>query len=234
MKTKSSYDWVSYVERAILDLDDIPLLGKIPTFPWDSFAQSLGSFLGIEGLKIRSSQWHWYSSETLAENLGDSLTCLNFSALPVQGKVSFLLPELDAYSLVHWLVQKKAKTHSVLNSQFASGLLTYLSVEALSHLQKQSFFDGFLLRYLSEDSPPSVRCLGVDVLFEACGETLTGRLLIPEVFRKSWMTHFLERPKHLTKEMSQNIRAFLFFRGRILLSKYSRLERGKEGRFYSC
>jgi len=89
---------------------------------------------------------------------------------------------------------------TLINSQFVTGLLAYVSVEALHHLEKNTFFDGFLLRYLSDDSLPSARALGVDIQMKAYGETLTCRLLLPETFRKNWVTHFLERPKHLSKE----------------------------------
>lgn len=205
MTTKSTYDWVSYVERAILDLDDIPLLGQAPSFPWEAFTNEFSAFLGIKGLQIKPVKWNWFSPSSLSDNLGDDVTCLNFSVLPLQGKVSLLLPAMDVNSLMTWLVEKKAGMSTLINSQFVTGLLAYVSVEALHHLEKNAFFDGFLLRYLSDESLPSARALGVDIQMKAYGETLTCRLLLPEIFRKNWITHFLERPKHLSEENKENV-----------------------------
>lgn len=200
MTTKSAYDWVSYIEKAILDLDEIPILRQAQAFPWDIFTKEFSNLFKIPNLKVTPLKWAWHSSETLSENLGTDFTCLTFSVLPLQGKVSLLIPAMDTNSLVTWLTEKRGGDSSVMNSQFTGGLLAYTSAEVLHFLQPMPYFDGFLLRYISNAGAPETRSLTLDVQIDAYGESLTCRLILPEAFRKSWMTHFLEKPACLDKK----------------------------------
>lgn len=204
MVTKSAYDWVSYVEKAILDLDSIPILGNTPSFSWEDLAQDFAQFFSIPKLKIFSTKSNWYTSNTVAENLGEDAVCLNFSVLPLQGKATLIFPSVDVNSFVTWITEKRKGSREVINSEFSNGLLAYVSAEMLNAMQTKPFFDGFLLRYIVDQKPPASRALGIDIRMEAFGEKLTARLILPEDFRKNWITHHLEKPKHF---LSENLKA---------------------------
>lgn len=216
MATRATFDWATYIEKALIDLDDIPLMGNVPELDEKDLERKLQEALKIQGLKLRFHKWQWYTSEHLEENMGSDSTVLNFSLLPLQGRVSFVLSAMDLNSLITWITEKKSGRAGVINSHFIQGLLTYVSVEVLHLLEKQPPFDGFLMRYHSDSQLPAKRSLGLDVEFEAYGESLTGRLLVPETFRKNWKTHFLEKPKELPqaslhKEISCALKAGDFY-----------------------
>lgn len=200
MVAQSAYDWVRFVERAILDLDTIPQFGNIPSFCWEEFSEQIAHLFTIPHLKIRPTKSDWYSPSTIAENLGEDALCLNFSVLPLQGKASLIFSPLDANKFVTWLAEKRKGDREVLNTEFIRGFLAYVSAETMNFLQKQSFFDGFLLRYITDKGIPSARALGVDICLEAYKEKVSCRLVLPEMFRKNWISYHLERPKHFTLE----------------------------------
>lgn len=199
MSSKATLSWISYIERALLECDQIPMMGEAPAFSWQQFSSFLSNFLNIESLHIHPKEWAWIHAEKIKELLGEKAVCINVGILPLQGKVSLLLNETDLNSLIIWLTEKRAGVHGIIPTHFKNGFLNYLCVEMMHQMQKLPFFDGFLLRKLSDTSVSTARSLGLDLQLKAYGETLNLHVLVPEQFRKNWIQHFLQRPVSWTE-----------------------------------
>lgn len=205
MTIKRSLDWLRYIEKALLDLDDIPLLGHVPPFEWEKLIMQLRELLQIPDLEIKAQQWAWHTPDNLTNNLGKEPACLNIAVLPIQGHVSLLMSNADINSFISWIVQHKSGSNALVSSLFSEGLLHFVAMEALHFIQPFSCFDGFILRILSEQTPPSSRSLVLDITLKAYKEEITCRLVMPEQFRRSWLQYFSKRPASIPKILSQAV-----------------------------
>ncbi|MCH9631977.1 MAG: hypothetical protein S4CHLAM6_03000 [Chlamydiae bacterium] len=205
MTTKEPYSWLKYIEKALIDLDEIPLLGHVPPFDWKTFVDKMRDLLQIPDLKIEAHNWSWQSQESIHESFGSDTTCLNIAALPLKGHASLTMSATDVNSFVSWIVQHKAGSNVLVSSMFSEGLLHFVAMEALHSAEPFSCFDGFLLRILSDQTLPSSRALVLDISLKAYNEELQCRLLLPENFRSQWLQHFSQKPKTIPLELSQTL-----------------------------
>lgn len=195
MTTKEPYSWLRYIEKALIDLDQIPLLGHVPPFDWKILVDKMKDLLQIPDLEIEAHNWSWQSQETIDESLASDAACINIAALPLKGHVSLTMSSSDVNSFVSWVVQHKAGSNVLVSSMFSEGLLHFVAMETLHSVEPFSCFDGFLLRILSDQTPPSSRALVLDISLMAYKEELQCRLILPESFRSQWLQHFSQRPK---------------------------------------
>lgn len=198
--SSSSYDWLTYVEKALLECDHIPLMGEVPAFDFNALESSLKNVLGLKDLTVAIEKFQWVNASALEDYQSHEMTFLNFSILPIEGKVSACLAPKDVKTLVHWVVHQKTMEEELAPSQFEQGLISYVSTLSLACLQSHPFFEGFLLRYLPLKMAPSTRCLCMDVTLTSSKEKLALKLFIPERFRKNWLAHFLQRPSALSHQ----------------------------------
>ena len=91
MTTKEPYSWLRYIEKALIDLDELPLLGHVPPFDWKNLVDRMKDLLQIPDLVIEPHNWSWKTQEGLFENLGDDCACLNIAVLPLQSHASLLM-----------------------------------------------------------------------------------------------------------------------------------------------
>ncbi len=200
-----SLDWLQSVEKTLIDLDQIPILGKAPPFNWKALTLKLRDLLQIEDLELTPHEFAWRESDELLQSLGEHPLCLNISMLPLQGHVSALVAAQDFNSFASWVVEHKAGSNTLLSPHFTDGLFHFVSLEVLKNLQSDACFDGFLMRILSNQLPPSSHSLVFDVSLKAYKEVLNFKLVVPEPFRKNWIQHFAARPMHIPQKMRQSV-----------------------------
>lgn len=205
MNALPSFDWLQYVEKALIECDQIPIMGKAPSIDFKDLSLKLSDLLKIEDLKITAQKWTWKSLETFYDSVDQNAMCLNFSVLPLDGKVSAILSPMDINSITSWLIEKKSGSNTLVGSQFVDGLMSYLAVEALHVLQPQKAFEGFLLRLASDKELPKNRALVLDLCLEAYGEKVAIKLVFTELFHKNWFQHFLKHPKVISDEAKKRV-----------------------------
>ncbi len=221
MTTKEPYSWLRYIEKALIDLDELPLLGHVPPFDWKNLVDRMKDLLQIPDLVIEPHNWSWKTQEGLHENLGADCVCLNIAVLPLQSHASLLMCSADLNSLVSWIVQHKAGSNTLVSTMFSEGLLHFVAMEAMHNVQPFHCFDGFLLRVLSDQTLPSTRALVMDVSLKAYKEELSLRLVLPENFRSHWLQYFAKRPKTIPIEMRQTLEVTCSLEAaRVVMSSY--------------
>ena len=205
MVTKQTFDWLRHIEKALVDLDQIPLLGHLPPFDWDLFCRKMGELLQIPDLEIEANNWSWHSQDSIEENLGEEFACVNMAVLPIQGYASLMISKNDLNSLVSWIVEHKKGSNILMSSQFSEGLLNFVVMESLHISQSFPFFNNFMLRILGKIEKPLERSLILEVKLKAFKEELMLRLVVPETFRKQWLQHFAKPLKHFPPHLGKEI-----------------------------
>lgn len=231
MTTTQPYDWIRQIEKALIDLDQIPLLGYAPPFEWDLITTKLKQLLQIPDLEIRAGSWTWRGPDLVYENLSTDSVNLNVAVLPLQGHASIALSPKDINSLVSWIVEHRSGSNTLVSSQFGEGLLDYVLVEALHIAQSTPLFQNFLLRVLGSSECSFTRSLTLDVFLKAYKEEIMLRFIVPENLRKQWLQHFQSAPKRFPLESSKNIEVLCSLElGRVSFS-YQEWKKIKKGDF---
>ncbi len=188
-----AYQWLKKLPSALLQLDDIPLLGFPPQFPWDSLAQNLSQLLEIKDLKIFPKEIKWRTAEELYSGLDHTLVAKNISVAPLSGSVCWVMPQEALRIFTAQLIEKRNPDSEQYDESFQEGLYQFLTVEVLHSLGQINFDNHLSYQLLPEAELPSEPALCLEVQITLSQTTLYGRLLISPEFRQSWKERYANR-----------------------------------------
>lgn len=193
MAAPSTYDWIKQYPLNLKALDDAPLLGYAPPFPWDQFSLELGKFFQSPDLSITGSEFAWRSPDQLVEGLGENLNPLYFNVSGLPGTVCWLLSENDIRHIMSLLLNQDDETTHYLDKEYLKGFYQFLTLETLQALGKIEAGKDLSPKPLTRTELPTEDSLSSDVTIHLRGKTFLGRLLLSPDFRKGWKEKYASR-----------------------------------------
>lgn len=191
--TTTPYDWLKAIPTAFLQLDDIPLLGYPPLFPWEAFSQKLAQVFQLQNLKIKPLECQWKEIEDIISGVGGKPFPLWLNIPGIEGEFCWIFSERDLHGLMAVLITKQTKPLDLIDPELEKGFTHFLAYEAI-HIFNQVSGDKTLNPHLSEKSElPEEACLCQDVSIELDGAAFMGRLAVSQKFRRSWKEKYTAR-----------------------------------------
>lgn len=201
------YDWLRRLQPELLRLDDIPLMGNPPLFPWESFTKYLRQLFEYDSLQITPGEYHWREKEHLFSDLKGSLVYTNFGLPTFDGNITWVFPEADIPHLMVLLLEKEANLSvQDITKDYQDGFYRFLAVEILNAFSEVEFDKTLTPHLLSGGEAPNAHSLCLDISFSFKTHTFMGRLFISEEFRHSWKQHYADK-KLMRPDMEQRARA---------------------------
>lgn len=189
------YDWIKAIPKEMFKLDETPLLGNSPVFPWEPFSKELAENFEVDSFQVEPGELRWYSDEDLLSDYGDSLIPLHLSVANFQGDLCWIMAEKDVALLMSGLLTKQIDASFQMGDrQLEEGFLTFLSVQILNIISQLPFDKNLSFHPIQETKLPKGPALCLNVKITLLGHVFWGRLVISPEFRKSWKEHY-ERGK---------------------------------------
>lgn len=189
------YDWLKEIPSALLMLDDIPLLGFIPPFPWEDFSSKLAAVFKLENLNIQSIETKWRTSEELLTGLGGSPTPYHISIPGLEGDLCLILAERDIALLASILITTGKEPLDVIDPDFEKGFMHFLAYEIFEVFNQVNYDKTVNPHLLEREDLPKEPSLCMDISTLINGAVLIARLIISPEFRKAW------KEKHATRTL---------------------------------
>lgn len=191
--TPIPYDWLKAVPTAFLQLDDRPLLGYPPLFPWEAFTQKLTQVFQLQDLKIKPLDCQWKEVEEIISGVGGKPFPLWLNIPGIEGDFCWIFSERDLHGLMAVLITKQTKPLDIIDPEVEKGFTHFLAYEAI-HIFNQVSGDKTLNPHLLEKSElPEEACLCQDISIELEGVSFIGRLAISQKFRRAWKEKYTAR-----------------------------------------
>lgn len=207
-QTQTSFSWLRQIPVELYRLDDAPLLGFPPLFPWKNFSDELSKSLQIKEVSISSSNLQWRSESDFFQGLGDHLKTLCISVGPLTGSVWWVMSEQSLLHLMNFVLNKESKEGiTSTDESFVKAFYSFLAAEAANAFGRVDFDKKLFPTINKEASLPNEACLGLDITITIGKETIYGRLLLSQMFRKSWMQYYTQQQKGmaLTSPIADNL-----------------------------
>jgi flagellar motor switch protein FliN len=195
--TSMPYDWLKQIPTALLQLDEIPLIGFAPPFPWDELAKAIGETFEIHDFKIQAGPLEWCEEENLYKTLGDNLTTTTITIPSLEGELSWVMAAEDVHRLMSLLLNEQHHEHDVLEDEFLSGFYYFTAYEVIHALTKLPFGKSLSPQVQKESHLIKEASLCSDIHITLRGQTLTGRAIISPALRRSWKEKYAERSLEL-------------------------------------
>ena len=137
--TSMPYDWLKQIPTALLQLDEIPLIGYPPPFPWEELSKGMGGVFQIPDFKIEHAPFQWRTQEELFAGLGDNLTSLSCTIPSLEGYLHWIMASEDVHRLMSLLLNEEHHEHDVLDDEYLKGFYYFSAYEVIHLLTKQPF-----------------------------------------------------------------------------------------------
>lgn len=204
MNTPSG-SWIKHIESLIVQSQDVPMWGSVPSFPWKAFTKELGAALGGKKIKISPGSCEWKKGSTILSGLGRSPLQLAVEFSPLKGSFSVVFPSEDFSKLSSWVIHLEAKNEGFSDPYLQKGFFRYLCLEALTTLTRMQVYRGLTPKLIEMPlAKEDAYCM--DIAIEHGEETIWGRIICPALFQESFKTHFMQDwnfslPSHLYPEI---------------------------------
>lgn len=208
------FDGVEEVPAEVLQADAVPLTGKAPAFPWDQFTVGLAAVFDRPSLVLAHSALRWRSASELLEGLGDQNQLRAVVLPPLKGSAFWVFPEQEVTLLESLLLTKEEHPVQLQDDALTESFYRFFLLEVLYQLSQLSSAFPFTPVLQKQAALPKEPCLACDVTLACEKYHLTGRLLVTDQLRRSWVAHFAQHPPTadsllLAKETAVSVAAIL-------------------------
>jgi flagellar motor switch protein FliN len=192
---ETAFSWVRQIPGDLIALDEKPLIGFPPDFPWKNFAAALEKTFQIQGLVFQAEKWEWRSEKDLLSGIGETVKGFKLTVAPLTGNVWWGMPQQDILRLMNLLLSKdQGVAFEEIDREFFTAFYQFLAVEALSALESVNFDKNLTCTIAKEENLPSEACLCLDLSISVKEELFHGRLFLSNEFRRAWAQRYL-KPK---------------------------------------
>lgn len=212
---KVPFDWIRYLEKALLQHDEIPLLGSpVPSFDWDRFAVDLAKTFEIQELKITPTEWCWRVHEELFTGLGEPLYPVRLNLAPLSGSAWWLMNENDVAQLMAWVVAKQTIPLPIIEKDYQGAFYRVVLLEAVHNYKLQNPDSAINPSFMLTQERPTGESLCLDLNFSFQNQSLWGRLVLSSDLRKAWKEyHVHQQTVRSPAPLAQDLEVILCLEG---------------------
>lgn len=196
--SETFYSWLKHIPGELFDLDEKPLVGFPPPFPWQNFSAEISRSLQVDGISITPGELQWRTTNDLFDGLGDKLKAVSLNISPLNGGAWWVMPEQGYLDLMQSLLgAPPLATGEPADENLLKAFTQFLAAEAITAFQKIDFDKKLSPVVLSVTELPAEPCLALDVAIHLREQPIYGRLLLSSSFRKGWAARFAKDQKAL-------------------------------------
>lgn len=205
------YEWIKKIPDTIVELDESPLLGHPPEFPWSSFIKKVSQTFEIKNLNITPSEFQWRDVNELFSGMGEPLNPLNFSIAPFEGKLYWAMSKEDIKELMSLLLLKEKGPPEVIEEEYQEGFYHFLALEAIHAVESLEFDSDINLQVIKKAELPSTPMLSMDITIVIESKTINARLFLSPELRQSMAKHYTKKAQEapFTSSLSEKIEVTL-------------------------
>jgi flagellar motor switch protein FliN len=216
------YDWLRHVPHSFIENEDLPFFGHPPAFPWEQLSEIFGKIFQLSSVNIVPAAWEFRSANELYAGLGSKPMPLYIDLSPLEGNLCFVMAEEDVERLMKLFLLGPTEAIPMIDTDYLQGFYQFLALEVFNIFTKLDYAKGVVPHLLDKMTLPMDSCICQDITLGVNGSSFIGRLIVSDLFRKSWKERFAERTLNapLTTELSSKIQVIVHFEaGRVALTR---------------
>lgn len=214
------FGWLKTLPAEIKSLDEIPLWGSPPPFPWSVFSEELSKALHIEHLNLIPSDIAWIPQNEISSNFGENPCVFEFTVAPLQGKAYLFFAREHLKKLFTMTVGSSADLPESDQNEFQKEFSHFLILEALQAYQKAKFDPSLTPQLIDGEALPQTTCLCLNVDIHTPQTDFAARLAFTPELRQSLRQKYAAKTLAYPKGLSASVSVFVnIVAGQVQLSK---------------
>lgn len=205
--TSTPYDWLRQIPKELKSIDEVPLWGHPPPFPWEKLKVSLSKALQIKFFDIKPTSFSWREAEKSLEGLGENPLETPFALTPLKGLGYWLISKSALENLARTFFKKEDL--SSIDESLIQGFQRFLSLEASQAFQTCEFDKALSLQLLSPRELPTAPSFCIDLECQIEEHAFPSRLLISQDLRKSFKDRYGQTNLTISPSLYQKVEVTL-------------------------
>ncbi len=193
--TAHSWSWLRACSRELYDLDEIPLFGSTPPFPWEQLANELSLTCGLKNFELQPGQIEWKDFKNFVDGIKPPYYTSAFQASGVEGVGFFVLHQGDLELLMRSILKMEGTEIEALPSEFLDSFHTFIELQAISLINQLGFDKKVSIKEVHAQMENLDGVLCQEIWISCDEKKVQGFLLLPANFQKSWKMLFAKLPK---------------------------------------
>lgn len=230
MENVKQYTWLRKIDKALLTLDDIPLLRTYAPFDFEKFSDLLKKRFSLKEIKIEAGELHWLTKDQIKKGFSDNVNYLSFILSPLEGNV-FLLMDLDDISKItnELLTHKNHIKFSTIMLQ--ESYFRFIALETLDVLTEMNLFQDLSAKMVESTDPLNEDALCIDIKIKINDIVSYARIVISPQFRKAWEDYFINNPPLKAFDLAKTLDLLMTAEIGYVKLHYQDLKKIKKGDF---
>lgn len=189
-----AWSWLKTISRELYELDETPLIGQAPPFPWEKLANECAKALSIEGLKITPGELVWKENNAIMSGIAEPALCTQIAATGVNGTATFWICREDVEHIMAKVLQISEVVSELQAEDVVANFHRFLSIETVCLLNQVGYDPrvSFKITAFTGQAPQQALCQ--DITIQLGNEKMCCRLVISNEFLTSWRELFLAPP----------------------------------------
>ena len=186
------WSWLKTISRELFALDETPLTGNPPPFPWEKLSQEFAKTFSLEGFQITPGELKLRENDEIMAGLTTPCLATQVAATGMEGTCAFWMSREDVKLFMSKILHLSNAVSEMQPADLVATFHRFLSVESV-HMLNMCDFDkriSFKISSHSEEKPPAALCQDINIAIGK--DNIFARLVIPNEFRKSWRNFFLK------------------------------------------
>lgn len=194
MSTPSTtpYDWLKSLPQGLINIDDIPMVGHAPPFPWQKFVEALQKQFEIDKLTITPSQWKWRDFSDILTGITGYPHQLQFGVAGYEGTATLIFDKRDFLATAYLLLLHRNIDSEILDPTYEQALFHFLTIAACDQFTNTNWEKGVQVHLLPEAKLKETPYLSLDLNIDLPLRSYPVRLLLDDDLRQSWKQKHLE------------------------------------------
>ncbi len=204
MENIKQYSWLRKINKALLKLDNIPLMRTYAPFDFEMLSMHLKKKFSLKNVKIEPVLAKWLSKDQIKEGLSDNVNYLSFTLSPLEGNV-FLLMDLEDISKLtnELLIHKNQIKFSTIMLQ--ESYFRFVALEVLNILTEMNLFQDLSSKMVEATDFLNEDAFCIDLKIQLNDIFCYARIAINSKFRKAWEEYFINNPPLKALELAKGL-----------------------------
>lgn len=201
--------WIEEVSQCVLEMQQIPLWGSVPPFPWEKVTALLAKALQAEGLEMSAPDTQVRQASELLSGLGAQPLAIALTLSPLAGELFWVMSREDLSRIASLLLTTEGEMQFT-DLRLQEGFYRFLILSAIREIQSLHPWDDLALKLAQERELPQEEAMCLDVPLRIQEHPLWGRLICPLPLLHTLRAHFAHKgPSYAMSERAKQERVEL-------------------------
>lgn len=189
-QNETPWSWLKSMSRDLYNLDATPLLGYPPEFPWESFANSFATTLGLSECTAAPSEFIWREKQDLLKGIPGPHYWIEIASPGIDSSLFVVMSKQDILLLMHHVLAIPLEAASKEPEDMKDAFQHFIAIQTVHIINSLDFDKRLSFKIVSFDKSLEEPALCQDAYITVANEKMLVRLCMPSSFQKSWSNFF--------------------------------------------